>query len=294
MKLIKPYTFELSSVPFSDRDDQVVYVESKHNEKVNRFIEEHLEELQRLFRSELLEFVYVKRVCDSVEGDVDPSCICRGSRTAYHLDISPELGMVLMMDQFRDIARAYSRRDAMDYKGIARDEETARMLIEMERLARALKVKGVKSQVFDDMLTSLERPSHLRMDRYGHITLPDFGNMQIRLNPIQKTLYAFFLNHPEGIVADELVGHWKELVHLYKNASVFGEWERAEDALEALCSEDKQTFYTNKSRINSIFKRSLGEKIGEHYCIQKDQDGVFKVTLSPDLVMCDPCWKCRM
>jgi len=225
--------------------------------------------------------------------EIEPSFICNergvslGDKLvfeAYHLDLSCLDTEYMMMDQLRRIAKAYSRKEAIDYKRVAQDEETGAMLSEMERLARALKLKGVKTQIFDDMIASLEQPSPLVIDWRGHVVLPEFGNMQIRLNPMEKTLYHFFLNHPEGILADALVGYRKQLLRQYRAASVFDEWELAENAIDALLDEDKKTFYINVSRIKTKFTSKLGDRIAAHYIIKKNDAGVYKIALSEDMV----------
>jgi len=295
IKLIERYNLEMSSIPYSDRDDEVVYVESRFNPDINRFIQEHLGEIEGIFRNELLRFKYVpESSARTIDGsEIDPSVVCNKRRTrqgdtpvfeAYHLDISWIKDEYQMLQQFKDVAKAYSRRESIDYKQIARDEETTKMLYEMERLARALKLKGVKPQVFDDMLASIEKPTKIVFNRFGHIVFPDFGGMKVMLNPMEKTLYAFFLNHPSGILADELIGYRRELLELYEHASVYDEWERAENAIDALCEESKKTFYTNVSRIKSKIKGKLGDRISEHYAIRKAEDGRYRVSIPEEMV----------
>lgn len=230
---------------------------------------------------------------DVCKGDVEPTFICNQRRArigdsvvfeAYHIDLSCIDREYMMMDQMRHIAKAYSRRERIDYRRVTSDGETARMLSEMERMARALMAKGVRTKVFEEMVASLDRPSPLVVDGRGHVVLPEYGDMQIRLNPMEKTLYHFFLAHPDGILADELVGHRRELMALYRKASVFDEWELAENAIDALLSEDKKTFYTNVSRIKSRFTSRLGDRIARNYIIRKDERGVYSIPLPRSMV----------
>ena len=66
--------------------------------------------------------------------------------------------------------------------------------------------------------------------RRGIILLPD-ERMYVVLNPMERTLYRLFLSHPEGIPADCLLVHWKELCHIYEQESCFDEKQLREDAL---------------------------------------------------------------
>jgi len=62
------------------------------------------------------------------------------------------------------------------------------------------------------------------------------------LNPMERTLYRLSLAHPEGIKADDLVLHWKELCRIYADESWFDEPSIREDKLELLCAESKKVF----------------------------------------------------
>lgn len=68
---------------------------------------------------------------------------------------------------------------------------------------------------------------------------------------MERTLYRFFLAHPEGISADDLVLHWQELCSIYAKESCFDDPEIREAKLESLCGESKRVFYSTVSRIKT-------------------------------------------
>ena len=296
IKLVKEYSLELSTVPFSERDDEVIYLASGINPGIEGFIRRHLPEIKDIFNDELLRFKFLDRMA-APRAHVEPSCICCGQAKdtgdkreyrAFHLDLSVIGNDYQMLQQFKDIAKAFSRREAIDYKQVAKDEETISMLVEMERLARSLKLKGVKSDVFDAMLHSLEQPADIWIKPSGLIVIPDFGNMEIRLNPTQKMLYFLFLQHPEGIHPDAIIGLRNELIRLYSRASIFEEWHPAEETVDSLCAEDKGVLYSNISKIKSIFVKKLGDKCAQHYTIRKDpESGFYRIFLNRNLVHWD-------
>lgn len=294
MKMIKEYELELGSIPFSERDDEVVYLATSINPELDRFVRRYQEELEEIFAAEYLKFRYEsfrnRLPLMAVSEPVEPTMACRACKSkndayrAFHLDLSALRYEGQMLQQFKDVAKAYSRREAIDYKQEARDKETQEMLQEMERLARALKLKGVKTDLFDKMLTSLEQPVRMRVCPSGLLEFPELGGMQLRLNPAEKALYFLFLNHPEGILPDAVVGNRSELIRLYDRASRFGDWKAPEDVVDTICAEDKNVLYSNISKIKSKFTHLLGERRASYYIIKKAEDGVYKISLPQEMV----------
>lgn len=100
--------------------------------------------------------------------------------------------------------------------------------------------------------------------------------IQVWLNPMERTLYRLFLAHPEGIRADDLVLHWKELCEIYAEESCFDDPSIREDKLESLCAESKKVFYSNVSRIKRKFVKVLGPWQADPYII-KNEGGLYMI-----------------
>lgn len=111
--------------------------------------------------------------------------------------------------------------------------------------------------------------------RKGTVVLPVEG-AQITLNPMERTLYRLFLAHPEGISADDLVLHWKELCDIYAKESCFDDPDIREAKLESLCGESKRVFYSTVSRIKKKMVAALGPwRVGAY--IINNEGGVYRV-----------------
>ena len=110
----------------------------------------------------------------------------------------------------------------------------------------------------------------------GHIFFQDY-RANVYLNPIERTLYYLFLNHPEGIASDDLVVHWKELCRIYSRESTFADSVFREDKIESLCSESKTVFYATVSRIKRKFREAVGNLNAEPFIIKKEKGGKYKV-----------------
>ena len=111
--------------------------------------------------------------------------------------------------------------------------------------------------------------------RKKQVSLPD-DQAQVSLNPMERTLYRLFLAHPEGISADDLLLHWKELCDIYAKESCFDDPDIRETKLESLCGESKRVFYSTVSRIKGKIVAALDPWRAGAYII-KNEGGVYKV-----------------
>ncbi len=107
------------------------------------------------------------------------------------------------------------------------------------------------------------------------VALPD-ERVQVTLNPMERTLYRLFLAHPEGILSDNLLLHWKELCDIYCKESCFDDPDIRAAKLESLCGESKKVYYSTVSRIKKKFIDKLGLWWAEAYII-KNEGGVYRV-----------------
>lgn len=62
------------------------------------------------------------------------------------------------------------------------------------------------------------------------------------------------------------MSHWEELCRIYSQESVFDDSSRQEDALEALCSESRRSFYPVVSRIKARISLINGSTERSYFC----------------------------
>ena len=125
------------------------------------------------------------------------------------------------------------------------------------------------------MPNSTHKRSVVPADRRGWFSLPELG-AQLCLNPTESTLYRLFMAHPEGLLADDLVLHWKELSDIYAHESRFDDPELREKTLASLCAESKRVFYSNVSRIKRKFIDAIGARKAAGYYIKRYPNGLYR------------------
>jgi hypothetical protein len=125
--------------------------------------------------------------------------------------------------------------------------------------------------------------SRLVIDNENKIFLPDFGNIEIKLRPLEKTLYFFYLNHPEGVGLSFLRGKREEMYKIYTKLSGIGNLEEMKSRINDMVDVTKSSAFEKISKIKAAFVKAIGEELAKNYYIQGGNGEVKKVLLDRDL-----------
>jgi hypothetical protein len=146
-------------------------------------------------------------------------------------------------------------------------------------------LEGVRVRMlFNQNFRQNLKPSRMRITRHGKIFLSDYGNMEIKLTPLEKTLYLFFLNHPEGLMLHDLVNHKEELIHIYSRISTSGLLAEIRNRIDSLVNVNSNSASAKMSKIRSAFVKSVGKDLARSYYIQGEPSAIKRILLKRDLV----------
>ena len=145
---------------------------------------------------------------------------------------------------------------------------------------------GIRSNIlFRERSSVLNRPSRLEIRGYmKRIFLVDLGDLEVRLNPKEKTLFLFFLNHLEGVRIVDLMDHKAEILELYKRFSRASTPSLIEDAVDLMLQPTDGNINQVLTRIRSKFKQTAGDSIAGYYTIEGARNDVYKISLNRELV----------
>ena len=164
------------------------------------------------------------------------------------------------------------------------DDDTKALVLAVKDLLKDLRARGLNDDQIDD-LVKRDGPGRITLDTNGILTLPDYGNVKIYLNPMERTLYTLLLKYDRGISPDDIWMYYDELCDIYKAQTIYDNPNQIEAAVDALCDDDRATLQTNVSRI----KRKLVEKVGkiaaDQYAIVRGKDNVYRIAVPRDLVI---------
>lgn len=146
-------------------------------------------------------------------------------------------------------------------------------------IMESLRVKMLFSQNFKQNVPL----SRLVIDNENKIFLPDFGNIEIKLRPLEKTLYFFYLNHPEGVGLSFLRGKREEMYEIYTKLSGKGNLEEMKSRINDMVDVTKSSAFEKISKIKAAFVKAIGEELAKNYYIQGGNGEVKKIILNRKL-----------
>ena len=135
------------------------------------------------------------------------------------------------------------------------------------------------SQLSDDS----EKLSRLVITKDFRIILPDYYNMEIKMEPLVKAVYFLFLKHPEGIIFKFLPDYREELTRIYVNLKPNGMNERVLQSIEDVTNPLLNSINEKCARINGAFQ--FDEKLARHYYIEGKRGEPKRIVLPRNLVV---------
>ena len=127
------------------------------------------------------------------------------------------------------------------------------------------------------------------------LLLSDYGK-EVKMTPLQKTLYIFYLRHPEGVAFKMLSAYYDELLAIYKVLSNREDLQKQQHSIRRLVDATDNAINEKCSRIKESFLKVVDDFIAQNYylCLKKENyqdEGVHctnllkRITLPRELVI---------
>lgn len=134
------------------------------------------------------------------------------------------------------------------------------------------------------LLESKVTLSPVLIDKHYKIFLPDFGNMEVKMHALPKTVYILFLRHPDGIRFKELFQHKKELLEIYNKVTNKYEKDEIEKAIDDLVDMTNPSINQKCARIREAFRNIMDENTAKYYFIDGLNGKPKKISLPRNLI----------
>ena len=167
---------------------------------------------------------------------------------------------------------------------VAFDEISRQIMLEVEERVRQLRKRGISQWAIEQLVKPESKLSRLVITKDYRILLPDYNNMEIKMEPLAKAVYLLFLNHPEGIMFKCLPDYREELTKLYDRLKPLGLSDRALQSIEDVTNPLLNSINEKCARIRGAFVGQFDDHMARHYYIDGRRGEAKKISLPRDLV----------
>ena len=166
------------------------------------------------------------------------------------------------------------------------DNENTDDLIEEVKIKIAmLRQRGISQYILEQLIHPDDRLSRLVITKDFRLLLPEYNNMEIKMEPLSKAVYFLFLNHPEGIVFKYLPDYREELAKIYNRLKTSGITDRAIQSIEDVTNPLLNSINEKCARIRGAFVGQFDDHIARHYYIDGLRGEAKKITLPRNLII---------
>ena len=154
----------------------------------------------------------------------------------------------------------------------AEEKATQVKLLSTDLLAEGrtdLLLKAISVPVLEQLRIEAARAtlSPLVITKDFRFILPNYGNKEVMLSPIHKSLYMLFLNHPEGIESKNLIDYREELLAIYNEVGNRVGPDKMVETVNRLTNPLDNAINEKCSRIKAAFSDLMDEYQADYYII---------------------------
>ena len=153
-----------------------------------------------------------------------------------------------------------------------------------ERITK-LRQRGIAEYLLEQLIHPDNRLSRMVITKDWRIVLPDYNNMEIKMEPLVKAVYLLFLRHPEGIVFKQLPDYRKELIGIYVKLKPAGLTDRAMQSIEDVTNPMLNSINEKCARIRGAFVGQFDDYMAKNYYVDGARGEAKKIVLPRTMVV---------
>lgn len=145
--------------------------------------------------------------------------------------------------------------------------------------------RKLSTQLYDAYPKLSRHQSRLYIDRHFRIFLPDYGNIEIEMTPLPKTLFLFMLKYPDGIMFKELYRHKQELIYIYGRIGNRSDPDQIQKSILDITNARSNSVNEKSSRIKEAFVSKIDDRLASAYYITGQRQEPKRITIDRSLVV---------
>jgi len=153
-----------------------------------------------------------------------------------------------------------------------------------ERIAK-LRQRGIAEYLLEQLIHPDNRLSRLVVTKDWRIVLPDYNDMEIKMEPLVKAVYLLFLRHPEGIAFKQLPDYREELMEIYVKLKPAGLTDRAMQSIENVTNPMLNSINEKCARIRGAFVGQFDDYMAKNYYVDGARGEAKKIVLPRTMVV---------
>ena len=170
------------------------------------------------------------------------------------------------------------------------DAEMNKALQDVQTMIQDLLLKGCPPEIILKLLNQSVKLSRIRITRQYKIFLVDYDNVEIKMGPLPKTVFLFYLRHPEGVAISYLQNHKRELRDIYGRVCTNDDPEKMKDSIERLTNPFDNSICEKCAAIKKAFTLKINEQVAQNYFVHGEQGEKKGISLDRNLVQ----WECEL
>lgn len=174
----------------------------------------------------------------------------------------------------REVSEKFLEKYRQSPEKVADDNfnnEQHKIIAEAKALIHKLLINHVSRDVIKSWLYEDTIVSRLRITKHFDIILPDYNNMEIKMTPLEKTVYLFFLKHENGCLFKELIDYKADIMAIYSKLAKTDNAADMEKSINYLCDPYGASLSEKCAKIKGKFLNAMPDEIAYHYYIQGGQ-----------------------
>lgn len=201
-------------------------------------------------------------------------------KLSERVDFVYDLAQMILIDGTidpRETANFYTICEAMEFCS-----DKAHGILNV--MITGIKNGDARTKLVDDALAMLKtEPVEVEISPAGRIFIGQ-DKSELRLTPVCRALYIFFLTNEGGCRLTELEEFSDDIRRIYSKVSNRSEPAAIENAIQRIINPMENTFNENKSNINRKIRNSLPPDIQKYYSIEGSRGEKYFIALPRELV----------
>lgn len=207
-------------------------------------------------------------------------------------DMLPELGTKKIW------RKGYHKEVKIESDGPADDnfdEESKKILKEIQEKLNAVRLKGISEAIIAQYVKPCSKLSRMTIGKDFTITLNDYDNRVITMEPVVKAVFILFLRHEEGIYFKDLADYQTELEIIYRAVKAkhndideqmeSGFTPQISNSVRSLTDPCSNSINEKCTRIKESFIQQFHDCIASNYYIQGMRASEKRIIIPRNLVI---------